>query len=169
MNVGRLIAEARARAGLTQAALARGASTSQAAIARYESGSVSPSVVTLERVLRAAGATLQLSTGLAPRADLSSTQAQTLRHHRKDVLKCLRSIGASNVRVFGSVARGTDVRPDSDIDLLVDFDASSAGLLPILRVNEQLTGLLGYSVDVAPASILRDDVARSALAEAVPL
>jgi predicted nucleotidyltransferase/DNA-binding XRE family transcriptional regulator len=169
MNAGQLIAETRARAGLTQAALARSASTSQAAIARYESGVVSPSMVTLERVLRAAGATLHLSSEPAPRADLSSTQAQALRLHRKEVLAKLRAVGASNVRVFGSVARGLDVRPDSDIDLLVDFDTSTAGLLPILRVGEQLTSLLGYKVDVAPADVLRDDVARSAFEEAVPL
>jgi predicted nucleotidyltransferase len=32
---------------------------------------------------------------------------------------------ASRVRLFGSAARGDD-RPDSDIDLLVDFDEGSS-------------------------------------------
>lgn len=90
-----------------------------------------------------------------------------LRRHRKAVLRLARQVGARNVRLFRSVARG-DATEDSDIDLLVDFD-SAAGLLPILHLGEQLSVLLGYNVDVAPADMLRDDVAASALAQAVPL
>lgn len=56
MSIGAgLIETARLRAGLTQAELARRAGTSQSAIALYESGRRSPTVSTLERVLRAAG------------------------------------------------------------------------------------------------------------------
>lgn len=50
-----LIRTARRRAGLTQAALAKAAATSQAAISAYESGRRSPSVDTLCRILSAAG------------------------------------------------------------------------------------------------------------------
>lgn len=78
-----------------------------------------------------------------------------------------RRAGATNLRLFDSVSRG-EARPDSDIDLVVDFD-SSAGLLPILRLREELSELLGYNVDIVPADMLRDDVAVSALAEAVAL
>ena len=35
--------------------------------------------------------------------------------------------GVSNVRIFGSVLRGDDT-PDSDLDLLVDFDRGHPGL-----------------------------------------
>jgi uncharacterized protein len=166
-NVGNVICAARAAAGLTQAQLAARAGTSQAAIARYERNTVSPAVATLERILRAAGTTLKLSSASAVSADLSGDRATCLRRHRKEVLRLARQVGAHNVRLFGSVARG-DATDDSDIDLLVDYD-SSAGLLPILHLGEQLSALLGYKVDVAPSDMLRDDVAASAHAQAVPL
>jgi predicted nucleotidyltransferase len=43
-------------------------------------------------------------------------------HRRRDaVLSIAARHGVSQVRVFGSVARGEE-RPDSDIDLLIDLD-----------------------------------------------
>lgn len=56
-----LIRIALSRSGLTQAELARRASTSQAAISGYESGRRSPSVATLSRILTAAGFDLRMS------------------------------------------------------------------------------------------------------------
>jgi len=49
-----LLRQARTRAGLSQRALARRASTAQSVIARIESGQTSPSWDTLERLLTAA-------------------------------------------------------------------------------------------------------------------
>ena len=43
-----------------------------------------------------------------------------VRHHRNDLVATAAARGVSNLRVFGSVARGED-RPDSDVDLLADF------------------------------------------------
>ncbi|WP_317618978.1 nucleotidyltransferase family protein [Cellulomonas palmilytica] len=76
--------------------------------------------------------------------------------------------GASNVRVFGSVARGED-GPDSDIDLLVDLDVHTRGLLPLGAIADEVSALLSERVDVAPASALAPHVADSASAEAVRL
>jgi len=50
-----LVREARKRAGLTQAELAARAGTAQSAIARIESGAVSPSLAHLTELVRAAG------------------------------------------------------------------------------------------------------------------
>ena len=50
-----MIRELRAAAGYTQAQLATRAGTSQSMIARYESGSVSPTVGALSRIVRACG------------------------------------------------------------------------------------------------------------------
>jgi transcriptional regulator with XRE-family HTH domain len=60
-----ILREARRRAGLTQRDLARGAGTSQAAIARIERGRAQPSVDTLRRLVRACGFELRFQ--LAPR------------------------------------------------------------------------------------------------------
>ena len=57
-----LLKEARNRAGLTQRELARRAGTSQAMVARIERGQQSPSVATLERLVRACGLELRVET-----------------------------------------------------------------------------------------------------------
>jgi uncharacterized protein len=61
---------------------------------------------------------------------------------------------ANRVRLFGSVARGDD-RPDSDIDLLVDFDRDSS-LFDLMRMARELEELLGHPVDVVSAGGLKD-------------
>src|SRR3954469_20614316 len=58
MNAGAAVHDARTRAGLSQAELARRAGTSQAAVSAYESGAKQPSVATFSRLLAAAGARL---------------------------------------------------------------------------------------------------------------
>jgi transcriptional regulator with XRE-family HTH domain len=60
-SVTSLIRQARKQAGLTQGELARRAGTSQPAVARLERGSASPTLATLERLVRGAGFELRLS------------------------------------------------------------------------------------------------------------
>jgi ribosome-binding protein aMBF1 (putative translation factor) len=60
------IIEARARAGLTQEQLAARMHTTQAVIARLESGRVKPSTRTLERFAAATGMRLRISFEPAP-------------------------------------------------------------------------------------------------------
>lgn len=64
MEIGTFVADARNRAGLSQRELAQRAGTSQSAIARIESGAVSPSFATVRRLVAACGFELRLS--LAP-------------------------------------------------------------------------------------------------------
>ncbi len=60
---------------------------------------------------------------------------------------------ASRVRLFGSAARGQD-RPDSDIDLLVDFDQDRS-LFDLMRMARELEALFGRAVDVVSATGLK--------------
>lgn len=154
-------------AGLTQAQLARRSGTSQAAIARYESGDSNPSTATLQRITRAAGFEVQLKLVAVKASDLSSNRAAKLRKQRGKINSLLSEAGASNPRIFGSVARGED-NQSSDIDLLVDFDVN-LGLLPIIELNQKLSELLGERVEVSPVQVLKHSVLESALSEAVPL
>jgi uncharacterized protein len=73
---------------------------------------------------------------------------------------------AIRVRLFGLAARGDD-RPDSDIDLLVDFDEDSS-LFDLMRMSRELEALLGRAVDVVSAGGLKNRD-RAILAEAVDL
>jgi hypothetical protein len=100
-------------------------------------------------------------------SNLSGSRAQKIRRAKAKIKSLMKSAGASNVRLFGSVARGDDTE-NSDIDFLVDFDLSN-GLLPIIRLNDELSVLLGDRVEVAPAGVLKEEVLKRALAEAVPL
>src|SRR3954470_15303585 len=63
MNADVLIRSARRDAGLTQLQLAGRLGVTQAALARLERVGANPTVATLERVLRAAGRTLELGLG----------------------------------------------------------------------------------------------------------
>lgn len=64
MDVGQLLAQARGKAGISQAELARRSAMARSQLSRYETGVVSPSVATLERLLAACG--LQLAGALEP-------------------------------------------------------------------------------------------------------
>ena len=55
MDAARIITVARERSGLSKRELARRAGTSPAAIVKYESGQMSPTVETLNRILHVAG------------------------------------------------------------------------------------------------------------------
>jgi uncharacterized protein len=89
-----------------------------------------------------------------------------LRHRRAEILGVARKRRARRVAVFGSVARG-EAHPDSDLDLLVDFEPG-ASLLDHVGLFQDLEELLGVGVDVVARSALkpRDDRIR---AEAVDL
>jgi uncharacterized protein len=85
---------------------------------------------------------------------------------REQVLAIASRHHASRVRLFGSAARGDD-RPDSDIDLLVDFDEDSS-LFDLMRMSRELEALLGRAVDVVSAGGLKTRD-RAILAESVDL
>lgn len=93
--------------------------------------------------------------------------ADVLTLHRADVLELAARYGASNVRVFGSVARGDDDAA-SDIDLLADF-APGTSLLTIIELEQALVDMLGVPVDIGPADALRADLREGVLAEAAAL
>lgn len=169
MDAATLIRATRESAGLSQGALAARAGTSQPAVSRYESGASSPSVETLDRLLAVMGVRLDLvAEASTRRLDVRTPRMVKLRENRERIRRAAHRHGAKNVRIFGSVARGTD-RPDSDIDLLVDFDVRSRGLFPLAGLQDELAVLLDEKVDVVPQVALAPHVAKNALAEAVPL
>ncbi len=123
---------------------------------------------TLARLLRAAGHELRLS-GPVSRQELKGSPASALlQEHEAAIRAAAEAVGATNIRVFGSVARGEDT-PDSDIDLLVDSPAHERGLFPLLRLAGEIESLIGRPVDVAAVEVMAPPVRERALAEAVPL
>lgn len=166
---GSLLREARRRAHLSQVELARRAGITQSVISAYESGSRQPSLPTLARLVNATGLDLDVRVrrSRSRLSRLSGPLGRRLRQHRPQVQEIAAAHGLSNVRVFGSVARGEDTT-DSDIDLLVDV-AQGIGLIGLARAQHELEALLEARVDLVPADDLKSNVARSVLAEGIAL
>lgn len=102
-----------------------------------------------------------------PRFRPTSPLGRHLVAHRGELLSALESRGATNVRVFGSVARGDDTE-ESDIDLLVDIP-SRFGLFALGGLAHTATTILGRKTDVIPSRNLRSEVRGSAMRDAVAL
>ena len=95
------------------------------------------------------------------------TASDTLKRHRVDVLKSAAHYGATDVRVFGSVARG-DADESSDIDLLVRMSPGRS-VFDIGGLLMDLQDLLGRRVDVVTERGLRPRIRAQVLREAVPI
>jgi predicted nucleotidyltransferase len=66
----------------------------------------------------------------------------------------------AELSIFGSVLR-EDFRPDSDIDVLVAFAPEARwSLLNLARMQDELSGILGRSVDLVDIKGLRNPFRR---------
>ena len=95
------------------------------------------------------------------------TPEQRLKEKRDELLRIAAKYGASNVRVFGSVARG-EADEQSDIDLLVCFEPGRS-LLDHAGLWLDLEALLDCRVDVVSEGGLKPRLKDRVLGEAVPL
>ena len=166
---GSLVREARRRAGLSQVELGRRAGVTQSVVSAYESGARQPSLPMLERLVRAAGYEVQITVQepIPAQTGVQMPVAKRLVRHRRRVLEIACRYGLSNVRLFGSVARGEETS-ESDVDLLVDV-APGVGLIDLARCERDLEALLRAPVDLVPAGDLKPGVATWALADARPM
>ncbi len=135
-----LLREARTRASLSQTEVARRSGTSQAAVARYEAGLVSPAASTLERMLQVCGFTL----GLRP-VDPKPFLVDLIMSFRPEILERAEFHGATNLRIVGAAAQGEIDNGSNTVELLVASEAH-AGSLNALA--EDLSLLMGRRVTV---------------------
>jgi len=142
----------------------------QSVISEYEAGKRQPAVPTLARLVAATGHELTLGlerTDPTVRGLPDTPLGRRLRQHRTALREAVRLAGGSNLRVFGSVARGED-GPDSDVDLLVDLPEGTS-LFAVLALEGALERILKVKVDLAPVASLKPRVRTEALADAVSL
>lgn len=164
-----VLKQARARSGLSQRELARRAGVSQSVVAAYESAAREPSLATLAALVEATGISLDLELG----ADLPSPRPYSgpighrLCRRRAAVLALADRHGMTDLRVFGSVARGEE-GPESDLDLLVHLP-EGAGLFLLGRFSQELRELLGVAVDVVPDDGLKPRVRAAIEPDLTPL
>jgi uncharacterized protein len=92
---------------------------------------------------------------------------QLLKKERDTILAIADRYGVTNMRVFGSVARG-EADAQSDIDFVVTLQKDWS-LLEHIAFTQELEDLLGRKVDVVVEEGLRDIIRENVLNEAVPL
>jgi len=105
----------------------------------------------------------QVAQGTAPTLEL-------LRARRDEIVRIASAHDASNVRVFGSVARG-DADAKSDVDFLVDIETEADGFAYFGLLDDLLQALtaeLSRKVDVVDSAGL-NRLRERVLSEAVPL
>jgi uncharacterized protein len=86
---------------------------------------------------------------------------QILHQNRAEI----NSYGVKSLALFGSVARG-EVRPDSDVDLLVEFDRP-VGLFGLVALQLRLEELLGYPVDIGTWDSLKASIRSNVMKDCV--
>lgn len=84
-----------------------------------------------------------------------------LHEHRAE----LDEFNVASLALFGSVARD-EARPDSDVDMLVEFD-QPVGLFTFIRLQLHLQYLLGRPVDLVTPDALRTPLREHILGEAL--
>src|SRR5205085_11741752 len=79
----------------------------------------------------------------------------------------LRARGIRHAALFGSVARGQN-RPDSDIDILVEFDpAARVTIFDYVGIKEYIADLFEQPVDVINREGLKPHLRESSLQDAI--
>jgi len=87
-----------------------------------------------------------------PIAVTASDVVATLRVHEP----ALRRAGITRLSLFGSVARN-EAGPDSDIDLVAEFDpATKMNLIRLVGLEQELSDLLGREVQILPEPIRKE-------------
>ncbi len=87
-----------------------------------------------------------------------------LQQQREAILALCKHYHASNVRVFGSIARG-ESRKNSDVDLLIDFPDEHS-VLDYVALQRELEVLLSRKVDLVISECLHPLIREQVLREA---
>ncbi|MDD5395622.1 MAG: nucleotidyltransferase family protein [Thiothrix sp.] len=90
-----------------------------------------------------------------------------LQSKRAEILALAAKHGASNVRLFGSVARGED-QEDSDVDFLVDMQETRS-LFDLIGLQQDIEKVIGRKVDVLTPNGINRYLKERILHEAAPL
>jgi uncharacterized protein len=167
-EAARLLRRARQQAQLSQVELALRAAVAQPVISAYENGHRDPSISTLRKLIEATGQRLVIDVVQARPVGLPNTPRGLLLRRRRSALhRVAERHGISNLRVFGSVARGED-GPLSDVDIAADIPESTS-LIDLARAAREMSETLGVEVDLVPARALRPPVAEMLSQEGVVL
>jgi uncharacterized protein len=91
-----------------------------------------------------------------------------LEFEQKGLQELCRRHGVRRLALFGSRLRG-GARPDSDVDLLVEFHPDASVGLRFFRIQDELTGILGHTVDLSTPAFLSPHFRDQVVKESVPI
>ncbi|HXB63463.1 MAG TPA: helix-turn-helix transcriptional regulator [Solirubrobacteraceae bacterium] len=144
MDASRLLRDCRRTAELTQVALARRAHTAQSAIAAYESGTRTPTIDTLERLLRACDHDLELLArprvrrGAASLGELAPTIADDLHDQREQDATRLLFGFADDFRGSTKPGRAALIAEEPPTTGDPRFDAALAGVAELFAAEGEI-------------------------------
>jgi len=92
---------------------------------------------------------------------------QRVQELRAQIIQIIKLHGATQPKLFGSLARGT-AGPNSDLDILISLNAGRS-LLDIIAIKQDLEDLLGCKVDVMTEAAISPYIRAQVLQEAVML
>lgn len=169
--IGGALHRLRMRTGRSLREIAAQGAVTAARLSRIENGHVDPRISTVMAILASLEASLgdlAVAAGQLPgETGRDDRPIETVLRHRSEICAVVASHGASNPRVFGSVARGV-AGPGSDIDLLIDLEPGRT-LFDLAALRAELESLLATSVDVVPSAGLTDDARSEIMAESLAL
>lgn len=90
-----------------------------------------------------------------------------LKQNREKIYKIAEKHGVSNIRVFGSVARGED-KMGSDVDLLAAIE-SHISLMDLVRLEKSLEKEVGKKVQIISDRAINKHIKQQILSEATIL
>jgi uncharacterized protein len=146
--------ELRLRHGLTQAQVAERAGVKQPEVSAIENGGSRATTDGRARILAAIRALAEPTKALTPDV-------------RAAAQRLFEQVGATDVAVFGSLARGTS-RPGSDVDLVATFPPEFS-LFDLIELSESLETVIGLRVDIVSDDPRSGHVVESIRDGAVPL
>lgn len=96
----------------------------------------------------------------------TAKRRQRFVERKQAVAVICRAHGVRRLRIFGSAARDED-GPDSDLDLIVDFQPDARpGLFGLAQLGNDLEAILDTRIDITTAAGLHAKLRRAVLAEA---
>lgn len=92
---------------------------------------------------------------------------QQLKQYRSNIIKLAEQYHSTNIKVFGSVAKGENTE-NSDIDFLID-PTPEQDLFDVIRLRRALQELLKCDVDIVHSTALHHSIKQEVLSSAIPL
>jgi predicted nucleotidyltransferase len=100
-----------------------------------------------------------------PATRYNGPMIEDVANHRPEISALCARFHVQRLDLFGSAARETDFGPDSDIDMLVAYEAAHAppSLGDFLALREALADLFGRKVDLIMDSAVKNPFIRAGI------